>query len=97
MSSFPWPHHLDTNSNWQGKTITDTFLNILTNFIPNETKIFVPRDPSWITKPFITMLNMRNRLLNNYTKHDYKAEGKDRLEGFRIECQQAVNTTKLSH
>ena len=90
-------NHLDTNSNWQVKTITDTSLNNISNFIPNETKRFVPRDPSWITKPLITMLNRRNRLFDNYTKHDYKAEGNDGLEGFRIECQQAVNTSKLSH
>ena len=67
------------------------------NFIPNETKMFVPRDPPWITKPIKTLLNRKNRLFKNYKNHDYKREDKDRLNTFRIECQQAVETTKLTY
>ena len=66
----------------------------MSNFIPNETKIFVPPDPSWITKPLKTMLNRKNKLFNNYKKHDYKTEDKIRLADFRIECKQAVGTSK---
>ena len=53
MNSFHWLQHLhvNTDTNWQVKTFTDIFLNIMSNFVPNETKRFVPRDPSWITKP----------------------------------------------
>ena len=51
----------------------------MSNFIPNETKRFVPRDPPWITKPLKTMLNRKNRLFKNYKKHGYKAEDKARL------------------
>ena len=29
------------------------------NFVPNETKRFVPRNPPWITKPLKTMLNRK--------------------------------------
>ena len=70
MTSFPWRQHLniDTNPNWQVKTFTDVFLNMMSNFIPNEIKRFVPRDPPWITKALKTMLNRRNRLLTNYNK-----------------------------
>ena len=40
VSSFPWLQHLNTNQypNWQVKTFTKTFLNIMTNFITNENK-----------------------------------------------------------
>ena len=64
----------------------------MSNFIPNETKRFVPRGPPWITK---TMLNMKNRL--NYKRHRYKEEDKVRLEVFRIECKKAVETAKSSY
>ena len=104
MNSFPWRQHLNTNTNpnWQVKTFTDTFLNIMSNFIPNETKRFVPRDPPpppppWITKPLKMMLNRKNRLFKNYKKHGYKAEDKVRLDVFRTECQQAVETSKSSY
>ena len=95
MASFPWRRYLNVNTdpNWQVKTFTDTFLN----FIPNETKRFVPRNPPWMTKPLKTMLNRKNRLFSNYKRHGYKAEDKVRLDAFRFECQQAVKTAKLSY
>ena len=34
----------------------------MSNFIPNETKRFVPRDPPWIIKSLKAMLNRKNRL-----------------------------------
>ena len=82
MCSFPWVHHLNTNQdpNWQVKTFTNIFMNIMTNFITNEIKRIVPRDPSWITKPLITMLNRKNRLFKNYKRHGYKPEDKVRLD-----------------
>ena len=68
----------------------------MSNFIPNKTKRFVPRDPLWITKPLKTMLNRKNRLFNNYKKHGYKTEDKIMFEAFRIECKQSVETPKWS-
>ena len=99
MNNFPWRQHfnINTDPNWQVKTFTDTFLNIMSNFIPNETKRFIPRNPPWITKPLKTMLNRKNRLFNNYKIHGYKADDKVRLDAFRIECQKAVETAKLSY
>ena len=43
------------------------------------------------------MLNRKNRLFNNYKRHGYKAQDKIRLDAFRIECQQAVETAKPSY
>ena len=99
MTSFPWLQHLNINTdpNWQVKTFTDIFLNIMSNCIPNETKRFIPRDPPWITKSLKTMLNRKNRLFKNYKKHRYKEEDKVRLDSFRIECYKAVETAKSSY
>ena len=99
IANFPWRQHLNINTdpNWQVKTFTDIFLNIMSNLIPNETKRFVPRDPPWITKPLKTMLNRKNRLYKSYKRHGYKNEDKLRLDTFRIECQQAVATAKSSY
>ena len=69
----------------------------MSNFIPNETKRFVPRDPPWITKPLKTMLNRKNRLYKSYKRYGYKDEDKVRLDSFRIECQEAVNNAKLTY
>ena len=69
----------------------------MSNFTPNETKRFVPRDPPWITKPLKTLLIRKNRLFKNYKKQRYKNEDKVRLVAFRIECQKAVEAAKLSY
>ena len=58
--------NLNVGINWQVKTFTEIFLNIMSNYIPYETKRFVPRDPPWITKPIKTMLNRKNRVFKNY-------------------------------
>ena len=99
MTNFPWLQQLNinTDTNWQVKTFTDTFLDIMSNFIPNETKRFVPRDTPWITKQLKTMLNRKNRLFRNYKKHGYKEEDKKRIDTFRVECKQAVEIAKLSY
>ena len=61
MSIYPWEQHLSINQdpNWQVKTFTKIFLNIMSNFIPSEIKRIVPRDPPWITKPLKSMLNRK--------------------------------------
>ena len=99
MTNFPWLQHfnINTDPNWQVKTFTEIFLNIMSNLIPNEIKKFVPRDPPCITKSLKTMLNRKNRLFKNYKKHRYKEEDKVRLEVFRIECQKAVESAKLTY
>ena len=68
MTNFPWLQHFNTNNdpNWQVKTFTETFLNIMSTFFPNEIKGFVPRDPPWMTKSLKTMPNRKNRLFKNY-------------------------------
>ena len=44
----------------------------MSNFIPNEVKRIVLRDPPWITKPLTTMLNRKNRLFKNFRRYGYK-------------------------
>ena len=99
MISFPWVQHfrLNPDPNWQVKTFTGIFLNIMSTFIPNEIKKCSPRDPPWITSQLKSLLNKKNRLYKNYKRHGYKAEDKVRLDAFRIECQQTVEMAKMSY
>ena len=67
LISYPWEQQFSLNAdvNWQVKTFNETVLNIMTNFIPNEVKRFIPRDPPWIDKPLKSKLNKKNRLFKN--------------------------------
>ena len=69
----------------------------MSNFVLNEIKRFVPRDPPWINKRLKIMLNRKNRLYKSYTRHGYREEDKARLDTFRSECQLAVENAKLSY
>ena len=44
-----------------------------------------------------TLLNKKNRLFNNYKKHGYEIEDKNRLDTFRIECHLAVENAELTY
>ena len=99
MNSFPWFQHLSLNNdiNWQVKTFSEIILNIMSNFIPNEVKTFVPRDPPWINKQLKTMLKRKNRLFKNYKKHGYNHDDKLRLDSFRNDCQEAIEKAKSEY
>ena len=72
-------------------------MNIVTNFVPNEIKTNVPRDPPWIPKHVNTMLNRTNKLFKHYKRHGYKPEDKVRLHSFRKESQEAVKVAKSNY
>ena len=99
FTNFPWVQHFNINPdiNWQVKSFTDIFLNIMNNYIPNEVKRFVPRDPPWISKQLKTLLNRKNRFFKNYKKHGYKPDDKIKLETFRKECKEAVERAKTDY
>jgi len=99
MANFHWEHHLNQNPNpnWQVKEFTKIFLNIMSNYIPHETKKILPRDNPWITKPLKAMIKRKNRLYRNYKKHGYQAHDKVRLDNFRLECQNAVEAAKNAY
>ena len=61
MINFPWVQHFGLNPdvNWQAKTFTEIILNIMSNFVPNEVKRVISRDPPWFTKPLKTMLKRK--------------------------------------
>ena len=47
---FPWEEQFlqNENVNEQVKIFTDTVLNVMSNFVPNEVKQFSSRDAPWI-------------------------------------------------
>ena len=65
MKSYPWAEHLGLNPdpNWQTKSFTEILLNIMSNFIPNEMKKSVPRDPPWIDKNLKLLLKKKTNII----------------------------------
>ena len=99
LSDFPWEQYLYRNDdvNWQVQLFTDTVLNVMTNFIPNDIKKIIPRDPPWISKQLKSKLNKKNRLYENYKKHGYQPDDKIRLDRFREDCHNAIKEAKTNY
>ena len=99
ISNFPWQQHLSSNPdpNWQAESFSEIFMNIMSNFIPNETIKVIPREPPWITKPLKIMLRKQNRLFKNCKRHGFRPEDKIRVANFREECMTAVSKAKKSY
>ena len=99
MTSFPWARHLGINSdiNWQTKQFQNIFLNIMSNFIPNDVKKIRPRDSPWVTKTLKTLLKKKDTIYRNYKKHGYKDADKSRLDAIRTECSESIQSAKLAY
>ena len=64
-------------TSWQVKIFTDILLNIMSNFVPNEIKRIVPRDPPSINKPLKSYIKdmvtkKGTNPLKSYKRHGYK-------------------------
>ena len=66
----------------------------MSNFIPNKIKRFVHRDPPWINKQ---LKPKKKSLFKKYKKHGYKAGEQVRLNTFRKECHEAVQSAKVAY
>ena len=59
---------LNCNTNEQVSVLTKTVLNIMSNFIPNETVLVDDRDPVWITSKLKNMIQEKNLFYKKYLK-----------------------------
>ena len=56
------------NPDRQVSVLTKTLLNIMSNFIPNETILVDERDPLWITRKLKSMIQDKNLFYKKYLK-----------------------------
>ena len=61
LESFDWKNAFtNCNLNEQVSVLTKTLLNIMSNFIPNETILVGDRDPHWTTRKLKSMIQEKN-------------------------------------
>ena len=69
LESFDWKNAFSNcNPNEQVSVLTKTLLNIMSNFIPNETILVDDRDPPWITRKLKSMIQEKNLFYKKYLK-----------------------------
>ena len=67
----------------------------MTNFVPNETKRFVPRDPPWITKTLKTLLN--RKIDSSKTTKDMGTRKKTKAGSMHSVLNVKMRSKMLSH
>ena len=95
--NFPSQRHFQQNldDTWQVMTFTEIFLNIMWNFIPNETIKVTPRDPPWITRQLKTMLKKKKDSSKITKRMDTSHATK--YDNFRKEFLETIECSGLSY
>ena len=66
----------------------------MSNFVPNEDKIFSSRDPEWFNKDVKNLLRKQNKFYKKYKKNGYKTEDKDILDRIKEDSFQAIKKAR---
>ena len=93
MKTFPWAEQLGLNPdpNWQIKTFTNLFLDIMSNFIPNEMMTSGHYDLPWIDK---TIVEKKDKHYGNYKNHGYRDRDKATLGAVCTEYKESIEAAK---
>ena len=71
IKDFDWENKLSLiDINDQVVLFNETIVNIMSNFIPNETITFDDRDPPWLNKNIKNMINYKNAIYNKLIRHN---------------------------
>ena len=81
IDKFDWQRtFLNTSVNEKEAIFNNTFLNILSNFIPHETIICDDKDPPWFNNKIKTLIQAKNAAFNSFRKNSGNSELKLHLE-----------------
>ena len=99
IAEFQWEAKLRRypNPNDQVNLLNQCILNIMSNFVPNETKKVCPREPSWLNRNIKNLLRKQNLIYKKYKKNGYKNEDKITLRRLRSECSEAIKNAREEH
>ena len=79
--AFDWDTALSQfNPDEQVKFFNEVIMNISGNFIPNETKIFKPKDPPWLTTTCKSLYLKYRRKFKIFVKNKCPADKKVELD-----------------
>ena len=79
LESFDWKNAFSNcNPNEKVSALTKTVLNIMSNFIPNETILIEDREPLWVTRKLKSMIQEKNL----FDKKNLKPNNKKHFKHF---------------
>ena len=96
VSEFPWAAHLQHvhDPNQQVKFLNDFLLNVMSNFVPNEEKIFRPQVHDWLSNDVKRLLRKQNKIYKKYKCNGFKIEDKASFDDIVNKCTVAIKNAK---
>ena len=87
ISEFPWATRLNSlcNPNDQVCLLNKTFLNIMSNFVPNEDKTVRPSEPPWINTDVKRRLRKHNKIYKKFKINGFNDEDKVNFVKSKVE------------
>ena len=98
LNKFPWEEHLSNlNPDKQATFLTETIMNVCTNYIPNKTIKVKSRDPPWMNRDIKNSLMRNNRAFKKYLRNGCRQEEGGRIEQQREHVKNAIEDAKHSY
>ena len=99
ISEFPWSDQLEClqDPSRQVTLLNKTILNIISNFIPSEEKVFRPSDPPWFNKNIRYCLKKHNKIYKKYIRNGTLPADKLLWENSKLEVSSAILVAKEAY
>ena len=97
LHQFDWRHQLSLKADNpldQVYLLDETLLNAASNFIPNNEKTFVPRDPPWLSNNCKTLYKKYHRKYTRFVKRGFRPDDKQQVDNLRNEYTLLVTKEK---
>ena len=97
LHQFDWRHQLSLKADNpldQVNLLDETLLNAASNFIPNNEKTFVPRDPPWLSNNCKTLYKKYHRKYTRFVKRGFRPDDKQQVDNLRNEYTLLVTKEK---
>ena len=70
LTSFNWEQALSNNSiDKKIFVLNEAIINVMSNYIPNETKVFNDQKPSWINGEIENLITAKNEVFKKHLKN----------------------------
>ena len=95
ISKFPWDNHFPNISvNEQVQLFTQTFQNIISNYIPHETITSDDRNPPWIGEKIKKLVLHKNRTFNAYSRDKNNTDLFNKFQSLQAPLNTSIEESK---
>ena len=100
LCSFDWQNQLNSLSHsldMQVNLLTETLMNVFTNFIPNKMQRVKARDPPWYNNNILAAYKRYNRKFRVFKRRGYPSHMLAEIENFKKTYTEIVQTSKTAY